>query len=318
MPIADIECSTEQATALLRAAVVGAVGSTEILLAELSRAEGWEVPLVVTLPPELHGRHSDIVDLAPHAAAAGAELLYVARTNDAATLSAVRAAQPDYVFVVGWSQIVNAEFLNIAARGSIGYHPAPLPRLRGRAAIPWTILLDEPISASSLFWIGEGTDDGDILAQRYFHVARDETARSLYDKHMDALGALLREVLPKLASGQQPRTPQDDRFATWATKRTPADGRIDWQESATSIHRLVRAVGSPYPGAFTTLGSRHLTVSGTRLVSGTERHHAMPGQIVAKIGDSLVVQTGDGLLEITDWTFEDGRSPAIHSILGRG
>ncbi|MFD1961151.1 hypothetical protein ACFSHP_22860 [Novosphingobium panipatense] len=51
MPIADIERSTEQATALLRAAVVGAVGSTEILLAELSRAEGWQVPLVVTLPP---------------------------------------------------------------------------------------------------------------------------------------------------------------------------------------------------------------------------------------------------------------------------
>ncbi|MFD1961152.1 formyltransferase family protein [Novosphingobium panipatense] len=48
----------------------------------------------------------------------------------------MRAAQPDYVFVVGWSQIVNAEFLNIAARGSIGYHPAPLPRLRGGRRSP--------------------------------------------------------------------------------------------------------------------------------------------------------------------------------------
>lgn len=298
----------------LRAVVVGAVGSTAVLVEELARAPGWEVPLVLTLPEELHKRHSDLVDLRPHAAHAGALLATAVRTNDPETILLVRAARPDFVFVVGWSQLCGPEFLATPAIGAIGYHPAPLPRLRGRAAIPWTILLDEPITASSLFWIGAGTDDGDILAQNYFHVARDETAQALYDKHMDALRDMLRGVLPRLAAGERPRTVQDERYATWATKRTPADGAIDWRKSAREIDRLVRAVGRPYPGAFTRSGERRITIWETRLVGGAELHHAMPGQIVARDGHRLTVQTGDGLIELADWEVE-GRAPALHAIL---
>ncbi|MBO9724579.1 MAG: methionyl-tRNA formyltransferase [Novosphingobium sp.] len=299
----------------MRAVVIGAVGSTQVLVEELTAAADWDLTMVGTLPPELHGRHSDLVDMAPFAERAGAQLFAIARTNDADVLERVRAERPDYVFVVGWSQIVGPEFLSIAAKGAIGYHPAPLPRLRGRAAIPWTILLDEPISASSLFWIAEGTDDGDILAQQYFHLARDETAQGLYDKHMDALRAMLRTVLPRLASGEQPRAVQDERYATWATKRTPADGLIDWRDPAVAIDRLVRAVGRPYPGAFTHVSGRKLTVWATRPVGGGERHHAIPGQIMASRDGILTVQTGAGLLELTDWELAEGKPPALHAVL---
>lgn len=303
-------------TAVMRAVVVGAVGSTQVLIEELGRAADWHVPLVVTLPSELHGRHSDIVDLAAPASQLGAELLTVSRTNDPATIAAVRDAKPDYVFVVGWSQLVGRDFLGVATRGTIGYHPAPLPRLRGRAAIPWTILLEEPISASSLFWIGEGTDDGDLLAQEFFLVARTETAQALYAKHMEALRAMLRNVLPSLASGQQPRRAQDARYATWAARRTRADGLIDWHASAAAIDKLVRAVGRPYPGAFTYAGARRLTIWATRLVPGGERHHARPGQIVAAADGRMTVQTGGGLIDLLEWEIEEERTPAMHSILG--
>lgn len=299
----------------MRAVVIGAVGSTQVLVEELAAAPEWELSLVGTLPPELHGRHSDLVDMAPLAEKAGAALFPITRTNDAEVLDRVRAERPDYVFVVGWSQIVGPEFLSIATKGAIGYHPAPLPRLRGRAAIPWTILLDEPISASSLFWIAEGTDDGDILAQRYFHLAPDETAQGLYDKHMDALRLMLREVLPRLAAGEQPRQVQDERYATWATKRTPADGLIDWRDPAAAIDRLVRAVGRPYPGAFTHVAGRKLTVWATRQVTGGHRHHAIPGQVMARRDGVLTVQTGDGLLELTDWELAEGKPPALHAVL---
>jgi methionyl-tRNA formyltransferase len=303
--------------ATLRAVVVGAVGSTEVLLDELGRAAGWDVRLVISLHPHLHGRHSDVVDLSRHASAAGADLLTVARTNDPVTLDAIRLARPDYVFVVGWSQLVGTDFLAIAARGSIGYHPAPLPRLRGRAAIPWTILLEEPISASSLFWIGEGTDDGDLLSQAYFHVARDETARSLYDKHMAALRGLLQDTLPRLAAGEQPRYAQDERHATWATRRTQADGWVDWCADASAIDRLIRAIGRPYPGAFTAIGPQRMTIWAARLVAGAAQHHAMPGQIVSRRDNALTVQTGSGLIELLEWEIESGRAPPMHSVLGR-
>ncbi|WP_343222084.1 methionyl-tRNA formyltransferase [Novosphingobium profundi] len=307
--------STAQAGSV-RAVVVGAVGSTQVLLEELREAPGWEVPLVLTLPPELHTRHSDIVDLAPLAQALGAGIGHAAKSNGEDVLAMVRAAAPDYVFVVGWSQIVQEEFLAIATSGTIGYHPAPLPRLRGRAAIPWTILLDEPISASSLFWIGPGADTGDILAQRFFHVAPDETAQGLYDRHMNALRGLLRTNLPLLAEGRAPREKQDERFATWAARRTPADGRIDWRADAAQIDRLVRAVGRPYPGAFSMCGASRLTVWATRPCGDGWHHHALPGQVLGFEGGTMRVMTGSGPIDVVEWESADGAAPRIHAILG--
>ncbi|MBO9517199.1 MAG: methionyl-tRNA formyltransferase [Porphyrobacter sp.] len=301
----------------MRAVVVGAVGSTEVLINALIADPAWEVALVVTVPPELRGRHSDIVDLTDLAAKAGANLHFTAHTNDEHTLAVVHSAEPDYIFVVGWSQLCGPEFLALNSGRIVGYHPAALPRLRGRAVIPWTILLDEKITAGSLFWLGAGTDDGDLIAQEFFHVARDETAASLYDKHMRALDTMLARVLRQLADGEQPRTQQDERYATYATKRTPSDGLVDWSASAHEIDRLVRAVGDPYPGAFTFLDGEKLTLRKSSLVLDDGRYHALVGQIVLSEDDAFVVQTGDGLLMVDDWKLEGQSRPRIHAILGR-
>ncbi|QZD95720.1 methionyl-tRNA formyltransferase [Qipengyuania gelatinilytica] len=300
-----------------RAVVVGAVGSTEVVLDAFAQAQGWEVALVVTLPLELSSRHSDFVDLGPQAETLGAEVFRTGKTNDPQTLDAIREARPDYIFVVGWSQLCGSEFLGIRPGKVIGYHPAALPRLRGRAALPWTILLDEKITAGSLFWMEEGTDDGDILAQSYFHLAPDETAAQLYEKHMVALREMLEQCLPLLADGNEPRRVQDERYATWAAKRTARDGLIDWKADAAAIDRLVRAVGRPYPGAFTNVGGDRLVIWSSEPVLGGRLHHAAPGQIVEREGDRLTVQTGSGLLRILEWECDSVKPLRMHEILGR-
>lgn len=301
-----------------RAVVVGAVGSTEVVLDAFAEAQGWEVALVVTLPLDLSSRHSDFVDLGPQAEALGSEVLRTGKTNDPDTLDAIREARPDYIFVVGWSQLCGSDFLAIRPGKVIGYHPAALPRLRGRAALPWTILLDEKITAGSLFWMEEGTDDGDILAQSYFHLAPDETAAQLYEKHMMALREMLDQSLPLLAEDIEPRRVQDERYATWAAKRTARDGLIDWKDDAVAVDRLVRAVGRPYPGAFTNAGEDRLVIWKCEPVSGARLHHAGPGQVVERDGDTLTVQTGSGLLRLLEWESDSGKPPRMHAILGRG
>src|SRR3546814_1648120 len=102
----------------------------------------------------------------------------------------------------------------------IGYHPAPLPRLRGRGVIPWTILANEPITAGTLFSIDDGVDSGPILEQAFFHVAPDETAASLYERHMGALGEMVPRALAALATGAPPRLGQDERYASSTEENT--------------------------------------------------------------------------------------------------
>jgi len=301
----------------MRALLIGAVESTRVAADAISRAQGWTLAAIATLPPELAHRHSDFVDLAETAATADAVLIHAADINSTAFLSQIETFAPDVVFVIGWSQLCGDAFRKAAGGRVLGYHPAALPRLRGRGVIPWTILLDEKITASTLFWIDEGTDSGPILAQRYLHVAPDETAGSLYARHMAALGDLLAETLPRLLAGDCPGERQDDRFATWAVRRRPDDGRIDWTRTAAEVERLIRAVGRPYPGAFAGDGDRRVTIWFARREEGDRRHHALPGQVLERTDQDFVVRCGDGAaIRVSDFTVPGGKLPALHSVVG--
>lgn len=303
----------------MRAIVVGAVESTRIALRETAAADAWDVAAVVTLPPELAGRHSDFVDMTDDANAAGARLIHAANGNAPEVLEAIRSITPDLVLVIGWSQICKPAFLEAACDRVLGYHPAPLPRLRGRGVIPWTILAGEPITAGTLFRMDAGVDSGPIVAQRFMHVAPDETAASLYDRHMESLALLLREALAQCAAGDWDGTRQDERFATWAARRIPEDGRIDWRRPAREIWTLVRAVGRPYPGAFTTNGGvERLTVWAAEPEPLDGRHLGVPGQVLAQHGGSFTVRCGDGAgLRVLDWDSSSGAVPKLHARLGQ-
>jgi methionyl-tRNA formyltransferase len=301
----------------MRVVIVGAVDSTRVAIEAVAAAPGWSIAAVVTLPLDLAGRHSDFVDLRGLAAAAGANVIETVDSNAPEVCAAIAALAPDFVLVIGWSQICRPPFMAAAGGRVIGYHPAPLPRLRGRGVLPWTILLAEPITAGTLFWIDEGVDTGPILAQHFLHVGAEEDVTSLYARHLDVLAALIAEALPALASGRPPRRAQDERFATWAARRTPADGAIDWHRPARDIARQVRAVSRPYPGAFTDARGEQLVVWTAAVGPGFAHAAATPGQVVDRaVGFSVRCGCGD-LLHVTDWDSPSGRLPAMHSRLGR-
>ncbi|TPG42875.1 methionyl-tRNA formyltransferase [Sphingomonas koreensis] len=300
----------------LSVVIIGAVASTEAAISSAARTTGWQVRLIVTLPPDRAARHSDFRDLAQPARDAGADLLHAARINDTAVIDRIAAAVPDLVLVIGWSQICGPDLLDRFAGRILGYHPAALPRLRGRAAIPWTILAGEPITAGTLFWIDRGVDSGAIFEQQFFHVASDETAQSLYDKHLAALGRLVSRALARVGEGDTRGEPQDERYATYAAKRTPADGAIDWTQRTDEIACLVRAVGRPYPGAHTCLAGAKVTFWSARPVSGGGLHLARPGQIVERGDRHLLVRTVDGLLRVDEWETDQANDPKLHQIFG--
>ncbi len=301
----------------MRAILIGAVESTRIAAEAMLAVRGCNLAAIVTLDAELSGRHSDFADLARTAEAGGTQLIRLRNINDADSLAALGSLGADIVFVIGWSQICGAGFMRLFGDRVVGYHPAALPRLRGRAAIPWTILQAEPITAGTLFWIDEGVDSGPIIDQHFFHVAADETAASLYAKHMAALQVMLGRSLPRLAAGERPRQVQDERHATWAAARTPRQGLIDWRKPACEIQRLVRAVGRPYPGAHSLHAGAALTIWSAQVSPDGSRHAATPGQVVAMTKAGFTVACGNGeAIDVLEWASAATRPMRVHAFLG--
>ena len=297
---------------------IGAVEGSKIAFDALVGA-GIRPTHVLTLPPELAKRHSDFVDIGGAARRIGCEILYSSDINDALTLEKIETIRPDLCLVIGWSQICHQRFRGIARLGNIGFHPAALPKMRGRAVIPWTILLNLPTTAASLFWLDEGVDSGDILAQTKITIAADETAQSLYKKQTDALAAMLPAAVRSVLLGTANRSPQDHSKASYCAKRTPADGCINWADPAAKIERFIRAVGAPYPGAFTATPHGQLWINTARLPANPVDYIGIPGQIQAIGQSSFTVLCGDYKpIEVLDWRQPDGPNLRQHSILGRG
>ena len=301
----------------MRVAFVGAVEGSAIALDALNLA-GAPPGLVVTLPAEAASRHSDFVDLTPIAGAGGSAVLHAADVNAPTVIDALRDFEVDLVLVIGWSQICREAFRSVARVGNIGFHPAPLPRMRGRAVIPWTILLGESDTAASLFWLDDGVDSGPILLQEPIAVAADETARTLYAKHTSALARMLPRAVELVRSGRAPRIEQDHSCATYCAKRTPDDGLIDWNAPAQEVLRLVRAVGEPYPGAFTTAAGPKLVVDAALPFADSDRYVGLIGQVQCHTREGFAVRCGDGrCIHVTAWRQEQGKGrPPVHSRLG--
>ncbi len=302
----------------MKTILVGAVETSHAALVSICAA-GHAPDLVMTLPPHLSHRHSDFVDLSGVANRYGVPIEYIEKTNAPETLEKIEAVQPDLVLVIGWSQICDAAFRAIPRIGCIGFHPSALPRLRGRGVIPWTVLMQERNVGSSLFWLGEGADDGPIAAQARYAVDPDKvTARDLYDRSLRAISGLLPPLLEQIAVGDIPREPQPQTGISICARRRPEDGLIDWSRPATEIDRLIRASGPPYPGAFTHgPDGRQLVITQSAPTEPDGYYIGLPGQVQAINGQGFTVACGDGrCLDILEWSGAD-IPPAIHSKLGK-
>jgi methionyl-tRNA formyltransferase len=275
----------------VRTAIVGAVSSTKILLHSL--INGGIKPLrLFTLPRDMHHRHSDFVDLTLDCSEHDVEVSYISDINDPETINELKQLNLDILFVVGWSQICRSNVLNIPSQGCIGYHPALLPLYRGRAVIPWTILLDLSETGGTFFFLDEGVDSGDIIIQESFLVEPNETATTLYKKHEIALGKMSNALVKILTKGKIPRKQQDHSLATYCAKRVANDGLINWQLPAQEIWRLIRAVTDPYPGAFSFWKNEKLIIWNATPVDAS-RYIGLPGQVQDICDEGVIVQCGD-------------------------
>src|SRR2546430_7426176 len=136
---------------------------------------GAEIAAIVTLPGPIDPDRSGQCSFEEIAAELGARVIETADVNSPETIAAVREANPDLIFVVGWSQLVLDEFIGLPRHGVFGMHPTLLPRHRGRAAIPWAILSGLAKTGVTLFQIADGTaDSGPVVGQVDVPIARDE------------------------------------------------------------------------------------------------------------------------------------------------
>jgi len=282
----------------MKSVLIGTVAFSQACLEHFIRI-GAPPAAVVTRPASTY--HADYADLSGPAAAAGIPVLHVTDINATETVMQIAAHNPDVIFCLGWSQILRPPILGIAPLGVIGYHPALLPRNRGRHPIIWALTLGLEETGSTFFSMDEGVDSGDILSQRRISIDADDDAATLYGKLTEAALSQISNFIPQITIGHYERLPQDPSEASYWRKRSAADGRIDWRMPSTGIHNLVRALTRPYPGATVRRSDEDQIVWRTTAPDTIPSPvNAEPGRVLDVRGRKIAMRTGDGVVTLAE------------------
>lgn len=286
-----------------RTLFVGAVEEGRRCL-EAMIASGERFVGIVTITDELAATTSGAVPFDDLAAASGTPLLKVRDLNSPAHVEQVRSLAPHLILVIGWTRLLGRDVLGIPPLGCVGFHASLLPRYRGRAPVNWAIINGEKETGNTMFFLDEGVDTGDVIAQRRIPVAHEDTCATLYRKVADSAIEMLDATLPLLKTGRAPRAPQDHSLATVMPRRRPEDGVIDWSRPASALYDWVRALTHPYPGSFSSVDGRRLFVWSAAVgPSGLGGH---PGTVLGASDGALLVATGQGSLALGRVQWDDG------------
>ena len=247
--------------------------------------------------------YSDMIDFDDLASKFNIKNFKVNNINDEINVKIINDISPDLILVIGWSQLLKNPLLKIPKIGTIGSHPTELPKFRGRAPIPWSIIKNLKESALTLFWIQEGTDNGPILAQRKFLISQHDDASSLYEK-MTSLGKIMiLDNLNQIKKGKIIKIVQDEsKFIENWPKRTPNDGQINWKQTAKKIHTLIRASTHPYPGAYTYFKKKKLVLWKSVLIDSSIKK---PGEIMKISTNELEIGTSRGIIKLISGSFNN-------------
>ncbi len=174
-------------------------------------------------------------------------------------ISKISFSQPDLIVLAAYGQIIPKNILEIPKFGCLNLHPSLLPKYRGPSPIQTAILNNEQETGITIMKMDEKIDHGPIIAQKKITMTPDENYQTLEKKLSQLAANFLIEILPQYLQNKIKPQAQDESQASYTKILTREDGQINWQQTAQTIARKIRAF-YPWPGAWTDFNEKRVKI----------------------------------------------------------
>jgi methionyl-tRNA formyltransferase len=194
--------------------------------------------------------------------------------------------------LVDFGIIVSQEVINSFELGIVNSHFSLLPKWRGADPITFSILSGDKLTGVSLMLLSSGMDEGQLIAQESIEIDNMDNLE-LTDRLIKLSDEMLKKCVPKYIEGNITPYNQSDKVeTTYSRKLTKTDGKIDWNKSAETLEKEIRAY-IIWPKSYTNIMGVDVIITKAQIVniSGT------PGDIKYS-KDSLTVSCANKGLSI--------------------
>lgn len=228
-------------------------------------------------------------------------------------VDALAALQPDLMIVVAYGLILPQRVLDIPRLGCINVHASLLPRWRGAAPIQRSLIEGDAETGITLMQMEAGLDTGPMLVKIITPIASDETGGQLHDR-LAVLGAkAMTDLVLQIAEQGLPLAEvQNNALATYAHKLSKEEGQLDWAQSAAVLARKIRGL-NPWPVAYSQIQGETVRIWNATPAQGGG--NKAPGTILSADKQGIAVQTGDGVLTLTELQLPGGKALPARDIL---
>lgn len=252
---------------MMRIIFLGCTKFSEEIFQHLHLMENVEVVALFSIPEsfdisysEKKVKNSNYVDMSAYAKDAGIDFFEI-NSNKGNRITDykeyIASCRVDIIMVMGWYYMVPDSIRSLAKYGAWGIHASMLPKYAGGAPLVWAIINGENETGVTLFRLDDGVDDGDIIKQKAVIIEPNDSIKEVYEKSTMASKLILTEVF---SNGEFLFTPQDKSNIEVYPQRSPKDGEIDWNWPSNRIYNFIRAQTKPYPGAWTRVGDKKVTI----------------------------------------------------------
>ena len=290
-----------------------AVGALEAVL-----KAGHNVQLVVTQPDKAQGRSKELKPPAVKVCAMEHNLpvFQPEKIKKEEAVKVLKQYDADLYVVAAFGQILSKEILDLPKFGCVNIHASLLPKYRGAAPIQWAVIDGEEKTGITIQQMNEGVDTGDILLQKEYCLAEDETGASLFDRLCDLGATAIVEAIEMIEKGTVCPVKQNEEEATHAKMLSKAMGEIDFSLEAVKIERLIRGLNS-WPSAYTYYKGKSLKIwrAGVEKLENLSTETGEPGTIISKDKESFTIMCGKDALRIWDVQLEGKKRMNVKDFL---
>jgi methionyl-tRNA formyltransferase len=289
------------------------LGTSEFAAAVLRRlSRSPHRPALVLTPPARprgRGRRPLPAPVAATARDLGVEVLEAAEVNDAESLEAIRAVDPEIACVCAFGQLIREPLLSECLM--LNLHPSLLPRWRGAAPIERAIMAGDEATGACVIRVEEGLDSGPVALREETAIGADEDYGALAARLAEIGGRLLLQALDLAATGKIEFSEQGSVGVSYAEKISSSERLLAPSRPATTLALVVRAL-TPHIGAYIEIAD------GERL--GVRRARAepgdlAPGEIRAATEVALLLGCGKDVLRIEEVQPPGSRSMDVAAYL---
>tara|TARA_Y100001935_G_C17309084_1_gene514486 strand:+ start:757 stop:1641 length:885 start_codon:yes stop_codon:yes gene_type:complete len=231
------------------------------------------------------------------------DYLKVKNINSSNFIQKIKKYECDLFVSMSFNQIFGLEIINLPPKKTINCHAGKLPFYRGRNILNWALINDEVEFGITVHYMDKGIDTGDIILQKTYPISDSDNYSTLLKKSYEECPKLLLEAVNKIRNNEVEIIKQKDIHLTgfYCSQRKKGDEIIDWNQSSRSIFNFIRAICSPGPRARTFHGENEVFINQSEFLERAPKYIGLPGVVLNKNEDELLVKTKDSFIKILDW-----------------